>query len=89
VAVLTDPERNPAWLARLILETLGGGFRMAVMEALGTVSERHGWYSLEKAAAMKFAGPNIVVLKRNPNLSPAAEDRLWECRTRGLITTRG
>ena len=92
VAVLTDPQRNPAWLARLILETLGGGFRMAVMEALGTVAERHGWYSLEKAAAVKFAEPNIVVLKREPQ--PVAARRRpvlgtpdeWFDHHQGLIT---
>ena len=92
VAVLTDPQRNPAWLARLILETLGGGFRMAVMEALGTVAERHGWYSLEKAAAVKFAEPNIVVLKREPQ--PVAGRRrpalgmpdAWFDHHQGLIT---
>jgi precorrin-6B C5,15-methyltransferase / cobalt-precorrin-6B C5,C15-methyltransferase len=66
VAVLTDPERNPAWLARRVRETLGGGFRLAVMEALGTPSERHGWYALAEAAAMKFHEPNIALLKREP-----------------------
>jgi precorrin-6Y C5,15-methyltransferase (decarboxylating) len=92
VAILTDPERNPAWLARRMLETLGGGFHMAVMEALGTVSERHGWYSLEKAAAMKFGEPNIVVLKRDPQ--PLAARRRpflgtpdeWFDHHQGLIT---
>ncbi len=64
VALLTDPERNPAWLARLVLRKLGGGFRLAVMEALGTASERHGWYTLAEAAAREFREPNVVVLKR-------------------------
>lgn len=64
VAVLTDPERNPAWLSRLVLQKLGGGFRLAVMEALGTASERHGWYALTEAAAKEFREPNIALLKR-------------------------
>jgi precorrin-6Y C5,15-methyltransferase (decarboxylating) len=63
-AVLTDPEHSPAWLARLLLAGTAGGFRMAVIEALGSGSERHGWYSLAQAAAGRFADPNIVVLKR-------------------------
>jgi precorrin-6Y C5,15-methyltransferase (decarboxylating) len=91
-AVLTDPERNPAWLARRILEKFGGGFRMAVMEALGTKSERHGWYPLERAAAMKFTEPNIVALKREPQTvagrrRPAlgAPDQ-WFDHHQGLIT---
>jgi precorrin-6Y C5,15-methyltransferase (decarboxylating) len=66
LAVLTDPERNPAWVARLIIEKLGGGFRMAVMEALGSASERCGWYALAEAAAIRFREPNIVLLKREP-----------------------
>jgi precorrin-6Y C5,15-methyltransferase (decarboxylating) len=64
VAVLTDPARNPAWLSRLVLQKLGGGFRLAVMEALGTASERHGWYPLTEAAAKEFREPNIALLKR-------------------------
>jgi precorrin-6Y C5,15-methyltransferase (decarboxylating) len=92
IAVLTDPERSPAWLARLILNQQGGGFRMAVMQALGTASERHGWYSLEQAAAMKFVEPNLVVLKRE--LEPIAARRPlrlgtpdeWFEHQQGLIT---
>jgi precorrin-6Y C5,15-methyltransferase (decarboxylating) len=64
VAVMTDPERNPAWLARRVIEKLGGGFCLAVMEALGSASERHGWYSLTEAAAKEFREPNIALLKR-------------------------
>ncbi len=64
VAVLTDPERNPAWLARRVIEKLGGGFRLAVMEALGSASERHGWYPLTEAATKEFREPNIALLKR-------------------------
>jgi precorrin-6Y C5,15-methyltransferase (decarboxylating) len=63
-AVLTDPEHNPAWLARLIRARTAGGYCMAVIEALGSDSERYGWYSLTQAAARHFADPNIVVLKR-------------------------
>jgi precorrin-6Y C5,15-methyltransferase (decarboxylating) len=92
IAVLTDPEHGPAWLARLVLDRLGSGFRMAVMEALGEPAERHGWYRLEQAATGKFAEPNLVVLKREP---PAAAARRrpvlgapdeWFDHDRGLIT---
>jgi precorrin-6Y C5,15-methyltransferase (decarboxylating) len=62
------------------------------MEALGSAAERHGWYSLEEAAALKFAEPNIVILKREPH--PAAARRRpalgtpdeWFDHPRGLIT---
>jgi precorrin-6Y C5,15-methyltransferase (decarboxylating) len=92
IAVLTDPERSPAWLARLILDQQGGGFRMAVMQALGTTAERHEWYTLEQAATLKFAEPNVVVLKRE--LEPIATRRPlrlgtpdeWFEQRKGLIT---
>lgn len=91
-AVLTDPEHNPAWLARLILARTAGGFRMAVVEALGSRSERHGWYSLEQAAAGQFSDPNIVVLKRETGtiaarrpLGLGTPDECFE-HQQGLIT---
>jgi precorrin-6Y C5,15-methyltransferase (decarboxylating) len=92
IAVLTDPERSPAWLARLILDRQDGGFRMAVMQALGTAAERQGWYTLEQAASLKFAEPNVVVLKRE--LEPIATRRPlrlgtpdeWFEHRKGLIT---
>jgi precorrin-6B C5,15-methyltransferase / cobalt-precorrin-6B C5,C15-methyltransferase len=64
VAVLTDPGHTPAWLARRVLAKLGGGFRLAVMEALGTAFERHGWYTLAAAAERVFREPNIALLQR-------------------------
>jgi precorrin-6Y C5,15-methyltransferase (decarboxylating) len=66
VAVLTDPDHSPAWLAEQVLARFGGGFRLAVMEALGAADERCGWYTLEEAAAMRFREPNIALLQRAP-----------------------
>lgn len=92
LAVLTDPDRNPAWLARLVHRKLGGGFRLAVMEALGTLSERHGWYSLTDAAEKEFREPNIALLKRETGgaavrtpLCFGSPDEAFE-HDRGLIT---
>jgi len=92
IAVLTDPERSPAWLARLVLGKQVSGFRMAVLQALGTASERHDWYTLQEAAALKFAEPNIVILKRGfePNatrrpLRLGTPDECFE-HQQGLIT---
>jgi precorrin-6Y C5,15-methyltransferase (decarboxylating) len=92
IAVLTDPEHGPAWLARLILDRLGSGFRMAVMEALGAPAERHGWYRLEQAATGKFAEPNLVILKRESPATAAHRRPVlgtpdeWFEHDRGLIT---
>ncbi len=41
-------------------------FKMCVLEAIGSDSERYDWYTLPKAAKMSFSEPNMVVLKRSP-----------------------
>lgn len=91
-AVLTDPGHTPAWLARRVLGKLGAGFRLAVMEALGSASERCGWYSLAEAAAREFREPNVVLLQRTAAASTArgpltlgTPDEEFE-HERGLIT---
>ncbi len=64
IAVLTDPENNPARLAQQLIEKELVDFQICVLEAMGSPSERFNWYSLNQAAAMEFADPNIVILKR-------------------------
>ena len=71
IAVFTDPVKNPAWLAKRLIEKEFLNFKMCVLEALGSDAERIRWYPLEKAAGMEFVNPNMVVLKRSP-LQPAA-----------------
>jgi precorrin-6Y C5,15-methyltransferase (decarboxylating) len=66
LAVLTDPQHGPAWLARRMLSAGMTGFRMCVLEALGEKGERVAWLELEQAAAGSFGEPNLVVLKRRP-----------------------
>jgi precorrin-6Y C5,15-methyltransferase (decarboxylating) len=92
VAVFTDPQNNPAWLAQRLIEKEFMNFEMCVLEALGSASERFDWYPLEKAAKMKFCEPNMVVLKRRPlesepktNLQLGAPDN-WYDHQGGLIT---
>ncbi len=64
VAVYTDPKRDPAWLARLMLERDQAGWGMWVLEELGTSRERVRRLELEEAAGMEFAPLNLVVLQR-------------------------
>jgi precorrin-6Y C5,15-methyltransferase (decarboxylating) len=91
-AVLTDPDHHPAWLAGRIRATLGEGYRMAVLEALGEVSERAAWYTLAEAQAVAFMDPNVVILKRQERTAPRRRPlRLgtpegWFEHERGLIT---
>ena len=73
IAVFTDKKRNPAWLAKKIIEFQASGVRsqkseslkMCVLEQLGTESEKVAWYTPEEAAEKQFSDPNLVILKRN------------------------
>ena len=65
---------------------------MCVLENLGDSSEKFGWYTLSEAAGLKFADPNMVILKRSTGgvkekmpLFPGAPDS-WYDHQKGLIT---
>lgn len=64
VAVLTDPTRNPAWIAALLLRHQLHRITICVLEQLGTASEKISRHSPEEAAKMTFSEPNVVVLKQ-------------------------
>ncbi len=92
IALFTDPKKNPAWLAARLIAKEFINFKMCVLEALGSDSERFDWYPLQRAAKMKFAEPNMVVLKRSPleskpdkKLHLGAPDTWYDHRS-GLIT---
>lgn len=92
IAVFTDPKKNPAWLAACLIAKEFINFKMCVLEALGSDSERFEWYPLPRAARMEFAEPNMVVLKRsspeskpNKKLYLGAPDSWYDHRC-GLIT---
>ena len=65
VAVLTDPTRNPGWIAALLLRHQLHRINICVLEQLGTPSEKISWHSLQEAAGNTFSEPNIVVLKQS------------------------
>ncbi|MBE9544799.1 MAG: precorrin-6y C5,15-methyltransferase (decarboxylating) subunit CbiE [Proteobacteria bacterium] len=92
IAVFTDPKNNPAWLAARLLEKQVLDYKICVLEAMGSRSEKINWYTLHKAARMKFTDPNMVVLKRSPGnrkdkerLFLGAPDN-WYDHHKGLIT---
>ena len=66
VAVFTDPKNNPARLAQRLIEEDFMNFSLCVLESLGTSDERFNWYPPDQAAAMVFAEPNLVILKKSP-----------------------
>jgi precorrin-6Y C5,15-methyltransferase (decarboxylating) len=71
VAVFTDPKNNPTRLAQRLIEEDFINFKVCVLESLGTAEERFNWYSLDRAAGMAFAEPNLLILKRS------SEDLKW------------
>jgi precorrin-6Y C5,15-methyltransferase (decarboxylating) len=92
IAVFTDPKNNPAWLASHLLENQFSNYKMCVLENLGDSSEKFDWYTLSEAAGLKFADPNMVILKRSPGgvkekmpLLIGAPDS-WYDHHKGLIT---
>ncbi len=74
IAVFTDPDKNPAWLANFLLENSITDFNISVFEQLGSSSERIDQYNLARAAEMKFADPNLAVLKRIPSQPEKTRD---------------
>ncbi len=64
VAVMTDPVRNPAWIAKLLLSSNIDEVKICVFEQLGTQDEKISWHTLQNAAQLAFSEPNIVVLER-------------------------
>lgn len=65
ILVFTDPSNSPNWVAELLIKYRYQGFRMCVLEMLGSLSERVGWYSPDQAATGTFRDPNVVILKRS------------------------
>jgi len=95
IGILTDQRKTPSFIAATILENNISGFRLWVMERLGTP---HGIITshddMEKVVAMTFAMPNVVVLiqekgnKKNDHpypVWPGMDDGVF-AHEKGLIT---
>ena len=92
IAVFTDPNNNPAWLAGRLLKNQFFNYKICVLESLGSISEKISWHTLAEAAGMKFTDPNMVVLKRG-SIGTKDKKRLflgapdsWYDHHKGLIT---
>ena len=87
-AVYSDPRNTPARMARLLLERDQPGWRMWVLEEMGSERERVGCYDLADAAGRDFAPLNLAVLERTEavrRLRLGAPDHAYEHQD-GLIT---
>jgi precorrin-6Y C5,15-methyltransferase (decarboxylating) len=91
VAVYTDPDHNPAWLAKILVENHLPDVGMCVLEQLGMKGERIVRTTPAEALSMIFADLNLVVLKPDPDrqatpsLFPGMPDH-WFAHEKGLIT---
>jgi precorrin-6Y C5,15-methyltransferase (decarboxylating) len=92
IAVYTDLERTPTWLAKYLMANDLTDFNLCVLECLGSSSERVEWYSLAHAAEKNFRSPNLVILKRNRLNDEIKQKRYfgmpeeWYDHEEGLIT---
>ena len=74
VAFLTNPERDPAYIANELLRWELDGFKLCVLENIGNPSkERISWFSdYKEVTGAEFSHPNIVILLKphptNPNV---------------------
>ncbi|OEU47665.1 MAG: hypothetical protein BA861_00795 [Desulfobacterales bacterium S3730MH5] len=62
VAVLTDPKKTPAWLARQLIKAGHEDLTMCVLENLGMPGEQVAWYLPAEAASKEFAALNVVIV---------------------------
>jgi len=70
VAVFTDPEKTPAWIAKLLLKNGLEQLRLCVCEDLGGEDESLRWVSPEECVNRTFADLNLVVIFRGQALTP-------------------
>jgi len=63
VAFLTDPTRDPAYIASMLINLGLVGFKLCVLENMGGSEEKTSWFDdYARVADLKFTHPNIVIL---------------------------
>jgi precorrin-6Y C5,15-methyltransferase (decarboxylating) len=92
VALYTDRQKNPAWIAAMLMENQMLDLNICVLERLGAKDERVDWYTPEQAAKNTFNEPNMVIIKRKRPVVATTKDRFlgmpeaWFAHEEGLIT---
>lgn len=77
IAILTDPETGPCWIAQRLVEKKNLDFRMSVLENLRTEREKITWFEdMEKVTEKKFLSPNIVILFRKKRSNYGTVERM-------------
>ncbi|SFM44392.1 precorrin-6y C5,15-methyltransferase (decarboxylating) subunit CbiE [Thermodesulforhabdus norvegica] len=90
VVLFTDEKRNPAFIARLVVEYGFSRVTFVVGELLGTEKERIMWGSADQVAEEHWEDPNIVALFPDDAFQkcPGFRDDELYLHQRGLITKR-
>jgi len=78
VAVFTDPEKTPAWIAKLLLKNGLDQLRLCVCEDLGGEDESLQWISPEECVNRTFADLNLVVIFRGQALTLDIPARVFQ-----------
>ncbi len=74
VAVLTDSQKNPNWLALFLLHCGVKALKMGIFSRLGMTDEHFQWYSLKAAVKTAYTDPNIVILKTTPDFNQSGSN---------------
>lgn len=95
VAVLTDPENTPNFIASYLLGYDATEYKAFVAEHLGSPEEKTGWYELEEMREGIFSHLNVVLLLHKEGISVTNwsigidEDAFVQRKPdKGLITKR-
>jgi precorrin-6Y C5,15-methyltransferase (decarboxylating) len=94
VAVFTDPDHTPAWIALSLLKNDIDSVDMWVAEQMGSKTEKVQCYDLETASKKMFNDPNMVILIQKQAIVEKAKKYdlclgipdTWLAHERGMIT---
>lgn len=63
LAVFTDPQHSPGWLADWLVQHGHGAVRLCVLERMGYDDEALRWFTPAEAVTETFGDPNLVVIE--------------------------
>jgi precorrin-6Y C5,15-methyltransferase (decarboxylating) len=66
IAVFTDPDCSPQWVADFLRRNRFHDCRIGVFEGMGGADEQVSWHTCETMGEREFITPNMVILKRDP-----------------------
>ncbi len=81
IAILTDPVKNPAWIARKLVKENCIDFEFHVFENLGRKEEKIFHFNdVNEATGLNFKSPSVVILKRKD--IPDLQVKILKCQSK-------